>query len=81
MKKQILKVKGAAILTKKEQTRISGARAIGFCTEGSPCPPGSSCIGDICFTNGNDGNPVGGGGCIEPIRICEFPETGCGCIY
>jgi len=79
MKKQILQVKGAVVLTKKEQQRINGSGPIALCDEFGNCPQGSTCIGDVCYTDGG-GNP-GGGGCNEPQRICTFPETGCGCVY
>ena len=79
MKKQILQVKGAVTLTKQQQLSINGGNPIGFCDSEGNCPQGSTCIGDYCYTDGGGGNP--GGGCNEPRRFCEYPETGCGCVY
>ena len=79
MKKQILLVKGAVVLTKKEQTKINGSGPIAICGRNGDCPQGSTCMGDYCYADGGGGNPSGG--CNEPTRFCCFPETGCGCVY
>ncbi|PTX60614.1 hypothetical protein C8N46_106260 [Kordia periserrulae] len=80
MKKQILQVKGAVKLTKKEQQFINGGNPVGVCDGNGSCPPGYVCIGYLCYAD-DGGNPNPGGGCNEPTRICELPETGCGCVY
>ncbi|WP_430411144.1 hypothetical protein [Kordia sp.] len=80
MKRKILKVQGAIELTKKEQTHINGAGPIALCDMYGNCPPGSTCIGDVCYTN-DDGGGNPGGGCNEPKRVCQPWETGCGCVY
>ncbi|AXG68759.1 hypothetical protein KORDIASMS9_00975 [Kordia sp. SMS9] len=80
MKKQILQVKGATALTKKEQRQINGGNPIAICDRNGDCPSGSSCAPDgLCYRDANGGS--GSGGCNEPMRICVLPETGCGCVY
>lgn len=80
MKKLIERIEGARLLSKTEQKDANGAGPVAICLDNGDCPPGTTCIGNLCFT---DNNPGGGGGtgCNEPLRFCFPPETGCGCVY
>lgn len=82
MKNSILGLKGVRPLSKVDQKLFNGgvSTAIGDCGSDEDCPSGSTCIGETCYTSCNgSGNPPPG--CNEPIRDCQWPETGCGCVY
>ena len=82
MKKNILALEGVTQLTKTAQKFFNGGQGtpIGDCYSDDDCPSGSSCQGELCITDcPNNPNPPGG--CSEPIRDCQWPETGCGCRY
>ncbi|WP_265427910.1 bacteriocin-like protein [Chryseobacterium sp. YIM B08800] len=75
-------------LTRKDLQLISGGdQSYAVCDENGTCPPpfpsgaGSYyCSNGICYRV-NNGGGSSGGGCHEPIRLCQPGETGCGCVY
>ena len=83
MLKNILNLAGVGEVGKDTQRKIVGASGgcnASFCAADGSCPTGSTCINGICECDDTGGTP-GGGGCNEPIRICQPGETGCGCVY
>ena len=79
MKRLNEKLKGGKLLSKTEQKLINGGGPVAFCDASGNCPPNTTCIDGLCYTNGGGGNPPGG--CNEPVRFCQEWETGCNCVY
>ncbi|MUP39716.1 hypothetical protein [Labilibaculum euxinus] len=47
--KDLQKLNGAKILSKKEQQTVKGGHGVRTCNYNSNCPEGSLCIEGICF--------------------------------
>ena len=82
MKKNILSFEGVTLIAKADQKNLNGGlgTAVGDCESDDDCPSGATCVGETCYTScSGTGNPPPG--CNEPIRDCQWPETGCGCVF